>query len=74
MELPLVEHPPDRLRAVEFVPFRAAIAAGVAFIMTAHVLVPSLDDKRPATLSPASCGAAARGARLRGVILSDDWR
>jgi beta-N-acetylhexosaminidase len=23
----------------------------VAFIMTAHVLVPSLDEKRPATLS-----------------------
>jgi hypothetical protein len=25
-----VEHPPDRLRAIEFVPFRAAIEAGVA--------------------------------------------
>ena len=37
---------------VECVPFRAAIAAGVAFIMTAHVLVPSLDEERPATLSP----------------------
>ena len=52
-ELPLVEHPPDRLRAVEFEPFRAAIAEQVAFIMTAHVLVPSLDETRPATLSPA---------------------
>src|SRR5256885_16997946 len=51
LELPLVEHPPDRLRAIEFAPFRAAIAAGVATIMTAHVLVPSLDDERPATLS-----------------------
>src|SRR6185503_5928513 len=52
-ELPLVEHPPDRLRAIEFEPFRAAIAEQVAFIMTAHVLVPSLDEQRPATLSPA---------------------
>src|SRR3954464_3775046 len=51
LELPLVEHPPDRLREVEFAPFRAAIEAGVATIMTAHVLVPSLDDERPATLS-----------------------
>ena len=51
-ELPLVEHPPDRLRAIEFEPFRAAIAEQVAFIMTAHVLVPSLDETRPATLSP----------------------
>ena len=29
-ELPLIEHPPDRLEAVELVPFKAAIAAGVA--------------------------------------------
>ena len=36
---------------VEFVPFRAAIDAGVATIMTAHVLVPALDETRPATLS-----------------------
>ena len=28
LELPLVEHPPDRIRRVECVPFRAAIAAG----------------------------------------------
>ncbi len=42
-ELPLVEHAPDRLRAIEFEPFRAAIAEQVAFIMTAHVLVPSFD-------------------------------
>ena len=62
LELPLVEHPPDRIRRVEFVPFRAAIDAGVAFIMTAHVLVPSLDEQRPATLSPtivAACCATS---------------
>ena len=54
LELPLVEHPPDRIRRVELVPFREAIKAGVAFIMTAHVLVPSLDEEKPATLSRAS--------------------
>ncbi len=52
-ELPLVEHPPDRIRRVEFVPFKAAIEAGVATIMTAHVLVPALDEERPASLSRA---------------------
>src|SRR5262249_9129886 len=40
-ELPLVEHGPDRLSAVEWLPFRAAIAESVATIMVAHVLVPS---------------------------------
>ncbi len=72
-ELPLVEHPPDRLRAVEFEPFRAAMAADVAFIMTAHVLVPSLDEERPATLSPAIVGRLLREELgFGGVILSDD--
>ena len=72
-ELPLVEHPPDRLRAVEFEPFRAAIAEDVAFIMTAHVLVPSLDEERPATLSPLVVQTILREElRFDGVILSDD--
>lgn len=72
-ELPLVEHPPDRLRAIEFEPFRAAIAAQVAFIMTAHVLVPSLDDERPSTLSPKVVQALLRDELgFAGVILSDD--
>src|SRR5437868_5028568 len=51
VELPLVEHPPERLREVAFASFRAAVEAGVATIMTAHVFVPALDEKRPATLS-----------------------
>jgi beta-N-acetylhexosaminidase len=72
-ELPLVEHPPDRLRRVEFVPFRAAVDARVATMMTAHVLVPSLDEKRPASLSKNIVGALLRDELgYDGVILSDD--
>ena len=41
-----------RLAAVEWPPFQAAIAAGVASIMTAHLAVPALDAPDvPATLS-----------------------
>ena len=58
-ELPLLDHPPDRLEAVELVPFKAAIAAGVASIMTAHILIPSLDETRPGTLSPRDRGRPA---------------
>lgn len=73
LELPLVEHEPDRLRAIEFAPFRAAIAEQVAFIMTAHVLVPSIDETRPATLSPKIVQALLRDQLgYEGVILSDD--
>ena len=73
LELPLVEHPPDRLRRVEFVPFKAAIQAGVATIMTAHVLVPSLDEQRPASLSRRIIFELLRSELgYEGVILSDD--
>jgi beta-N-acetylhexosaminidase len=72
-ELPLVEHPLERLRAIEFEPFRAAVAERVAFIMTAHVLVPSLDEEKPATLSPKIVHALLREElKYDGVILSDD--
>src|SRR5687767_10323388 len=73
VDLPLVEHPPDRLRAVEFVPFKAAIEARVAFIMTAHVLVTSVDDERPATLSRRIVTDILRDELgFEGVIVSDD--
>ena len=73
LELPLVEHPPDRLRAVEFVPFRAAVQADVATIMTAHVFAPALDDQRPATLSRhVITDLLRKELGFEGVILSDD--
>ena len=72
-DLPAVEHPPDRIRRVECVPFREAIHADVAFIMTAHVLVRCFDDTHPATLSPRIVGALLRDELgYDGVILSDD--
>src|SRR5688572_20142600 len=73
IELPIVEHAPDRLRAIEFAPFKAAIDARVAFIMTAHVLVTSIDDERPATLSPKIVQRLLREELgFDGVIVSDD--
>lgn len=72
-ELPVVEHPPDRLRAIEFAPFRAAIAARVATIMTAHVFIPALDESRPATLSRRTVsGVLRQELGFDGVIISDD--
>jgi beta-N-acetylhexosaminidase len=72
-ELPLVEHPPDRLEAVEYAPFKAAIAAGVASIMTAHIIIPSLDEERPATLSPVIVdGQLKKKLGFQGLVLSDD--
>jgi beta-N-acetylhexosaminidase len=72
-EMPIVEHPPDRLDRVEFVPFRAAIDADVAAIMSAHILVPALDEEHPATLSHAVVdGQLKKKLGFGGPVLSDD--
>ncbi len=52
LEQPVVDAPLDVLKEQDLSPFRAAIAAGVASIMTAHVAYPALDPSGlPATLS-----------------------
>lgn len=72
-ELPLLEHPIERLREVELLPFRAAIEAQVATMMTAHVFLPALDEQRPATLSTRIVSGLLRDElKFEGLILSDD--
>jgi beta-N-acetylhexosaminidase len=72
-ELPVLDHPPDRLEAVELVPFKAAIAAGVAAIMTAHILIPALDQENPGTLSKTIVdGMLKTRLGFQGLVLSDD--
>jgi len=72
-ELPIIDHPPERLREHEMAPFRAAIDADVAAVMTAHVLYPSLDDTHPATLSPTIVGdILRRELGHQGLIVTDD--
>ncbi|MGW5864285.1 glycoside hydrolase family 3 protein [Streptomyces sp. NPDC055239] len=50
-DLPRIGVDPEVLRARDLAPFRAAIAAGSRAVMSAHILVPSLDAEYPATLS-----------------------
>ena len=72
-ELPVVEHPPERLHSVELEPFRAAVAQGVAAIMTAHVLYPALDNDAPATLSHGIVTELLRDKLgFNGLIVTDD--
>ncbi|HEY7129552.1 MAG TPA: glycoside hydrolase family 3 protein, partial [Nitrospira sp.] len=72
-ELPVVDAPRERLEAVEFPPFRRAAAAGIATMMTAHVLYRALDDQLPATLSPAIVTRLLREQMgYDGVVLTDD--
>jgi beta-N-acetylhexosaminidase len=72
LELPRLDHDLARLHAVELPPFHSAIEAGVASIMTAHVLFPALDAKRPATLSPDVMAILREELAYDGVVFSDD--
>jgi len=72
LALPVVDADVGLLQARELVPFVAAISAGVAAIMTAHIVVPSLDAAVPATLSPAVLtGLLRETLGFRGAIVTD---
>lgn len=72
LQLPRVRHDLHRLREVELPPFAAAVAAGVASIMTAHVVFEAVDPRRPATLSPDVMALLREELGYDGVVFSDD--
>ena len=72
LALPRLSHSLERIRAVELVPFRAAVAAGIPAVMSAHVLFSALDPKWPATLSSAVLGLLRDELGFGGLLISDD--
>ncbi len=72
--LPVVAHAAERLHEVELAPFKAAIAAGVDAIMTAHVVFPAYesDPNTPATLSRGVLTGLLRDEMgFSGVVFTD---
>ena len=59
---------------VEFVPFRAAIEAGVEMVMLSHTIYPALgDDKLPASMSPVIVKDVLRKQLgFEGIVYTDD--
>jgi beta-N-acetylhexosaminidase len=55
----------------ELVPFAAAVKAGVAAVMTSHVVVTALDPELPATTSPAILRVLRDDLGFQGVIIAD---
>ena len=71
--LPVFQGTAERLEQMELVPFAAAIAAGVATIMTAHILLPKIDAEFPASLSRTMLTDTLRERmKFQGLILADD--
>jgi beta-N-acetylhexosaminidase len=71
--LPVVSHTRDEWARLDAPPFRAAIAAGVDSIMTAHIVLKSLDPAGdPATLSrPIITGVLRGELGFSGLVVTD---
>jgi beta-N-acetylhexosaminidase len=71
-DLPRLAHALARLEEVELAPFRALARAGVASVMTAHVVFEALDPARPATLSAPVMRLLRERVGFEGCEISDD--
>lgn len=71
--LPTIHHTREEWGVLDAPPFRAAIAAGIRSIMTAHIVVPALDPSEdPATLSrPILTGILREELGYDGVVVTD---
>ena len=72
LDLPVLPHNRSRLDQLELPPFKALIEAGVASVMTAHLLLPKLDSEKPATLSKGVLtDLLRRDLSFNGLVVTD---
>jgi beta-N-acetylhexosaminidase len=74
LALPVIGASWSRFDSLELVPFRAAIDAGVAFVMSGHLTAPALASVpgRPATLDPGVMGGVLRDSlHFHGLVVTD---
>jgi beta-glucosidase-like glycosyl hydrolase len=71
--LPEIKHTRAQLDTIDLPPFRAAVAAGLETVMTAHIVVRALDDSGvPATMSEKILtGLLRRELGFDGLIVTD---
>ncbi|OCT13992.1 hypothetical protein A8709_00165 [Paenibacillus pectinilyticus] len=71
--LPIVQNDLARLRKIELVPFADAIKHQADAIMVAHILLPKIDTKYPASMSKAIMTDLLRKEMgFQGLIMTDD--
>lgn len=74
LALPVIAADWRRLDSVELVPFRAAVAAGVKVVMSAHIALPGIDvgQRRPGTVAPNILTGLLRDSLgFRGLVVTD---
>lgn len=71
-DLPLVKTTIDELKNRELIPFIKASKSRVEFMMMAHLLVDSLDDKLPTSLSPKAYEFLRHETKFTKIVVTDD--
>lgn len=71
--MPVIRTGRERLDAVELAPFRAAVAAGVDSVMSAHIALPNIDPSGvPSTISPVLIGdVLKKQLGFTGIVTTD---
>lgn len=62
--LPIIDHSRESLEKTELVPFRAAVAGGIASVMIAHIALPQIDSEEISPLANYRGGDAEAGAEI----------
>lgn len=69
--LPTVSRNASRARDA-LLPFRSAVKENAPIVMMGHIKVPEIDDKYPASLSPAAINILRSDLGFRGIVITDD--
>jgi beta-N-acetylhexosaminidase len=70
-QVAVVDRSRAELRAVELVPFRAAVAAGARAVMTGHLKVPAVDGELATVSRPITTGLLRGSLGFPGSIVTD---
>ncbi len=71
-DLPLVKTSIEELKTKELIPFIKASKSRVQFIMMGHLLVDSIDDKLPVSLSPKAYNFLRQETKFTKIAVTDD--
>ena len=74
VELPVIKKSLEQLNQTELVPFYHAVQEGIPFVMTAHLLIESIDRELPASLSPATYQILRKKLGFAGLAVTDDMQ
>ncbi|PGZ92097.1 beta-N-acetylhexosaminidase [Bacillus sp. AFS029533] len=73
LELPVVNKSYTDLKSLELIPFKDAINQNADAVMVAHILLPKIDPKYPASMSKMIITSMLRDdLKYNGVVMTDD--